>query len=591
MSHKNTPSNPYPISTLIIALGFAVIMGWLLQACVQTKPAKQNQASRSTIPAPTTKAPKTPSQIRSHSQAKSQKPILPTAKPKVKSQPIHTTQASQHTQSTTTTQKPSTPNPRAPQSTQSTQSTQALESTSTDFSQPIADQADLTEVDSTPLPLNIKAKDILNTPTIKDSHQNITAKKSLDSGFTFVELYGPTGDLRARLSFKGEVLDGISTAYQNGQVAREIPYKDGQIDGIVITHIPPDKRLESSYKNGKKHGKTILYYQDTPISSKTYYNGILHGTLETALDLTDSATYKNTNSLTHYHYGKKQGESIGYANGNIVFKQYYRNDVLQGQTQTYGENAIIKISRHYHNGLLHGEEIVYNYPEETPMYKSHYEFGVLISPYENYEANGAIYYSIAPKDKSSTITQSQHTDTQELWHYANSQQVALQITKDPHQKRVQIFYKNGVLASDSIITATQASISYYTQDALLESKVLYNASSPVKTTWHYTPQGQLLTKSQESPAKTITQSYRDGALESEVVVLESEERTIQKGFFPDGSLQFEHHYIEDTMIQGTLYDKNGRVIYSFPHTNQDMIFDEAFPNTAAKRRQKVLPNY
>ena len=45
------------------------------------------------------------------------------------------------------------------------------------------------------------------------------------------------------------------------------------------------------------------------------------------------------------------------------------------------------------------------------------------------------------------------------------------------------------------------------------------------------------------------------------------------------------------MIQGTLYDKEGKVAYSFSHTSKDMIFDEAFPNTAAQRRIKVLPNH
>ena len=578
MNQQNT-THRYAHHTLVLSTICAIIIGLSLQACMHSTPtkaqpqasSKQTRASKpeQAAPARTTKPKTTPKSAQSQAANPPKSAQAHPQKPQ--------TQKNPDTPAQKTNTNNNTLNERTPESTESTESTESMES--------------MESMESAPLPLNIKAKDILSSPTLNDNHQHITAKKSFDSGFTFVELYGPAGDLRARLSFKNDVLDGVSTAYQNGQIAREIPYKNGQIDGIVITHIPPDKRLESSYKNGKKHGKTILYHQGTPISSKDYNNGILHGTFETALDLADSSTYQNTNSLTHYHYGKKQGESIGYANGKIVFKQHYNKGVLQGQTQTYGENAIIKISRNYYNGFLHGEEIVYNYPQETPAYKSHYELDVLVAPYENYEANGATYYSIAPKDKAHPVIKGKSTDTQELWLYEASQQVALEITKDSGHKRVRIFHQNGALASDSTITPTQASGSYYTQDSHLESKVLHNASAPLRTTWHYAPQGQLLTKSQESPAKTITQSYRDGALDSEVVVLEGEEITIQKGFFPNGALQFEHHYIEDTMIQGTLYGKDGKVIYSFPHTSKDMIFDEAFPNTAAKRRAKVLPSH
>lgn len=560
MVHQNT-THCYARHTPVLLTICAIIIGLSLQACMHSTPAKtQLQTSRleQMVSAHSTKPKSAPKSTQSQATNPPKSTQTPPQKPQA------------HKSPDTPAQKINTNNNNATHE-------RGLES---------AESAEFI-----PLPLNIGAKDILSSSTLKDDHQHITAKKSFDSGSTFVELYGPAGDLRARLSFKNDVLDGISTTYQNGQITREIPYKNGQIDGIVITYIPPDRRLESSYKNGKKHGKTMLYHQGTPISSKDYDNGILHGTFETALDLADSSTYQNTNSLAHYHYGKKQGESIGYANGKIVFKQHYDKGVLQGQTQTYGENAIIKISRNYYNGFLHGEEIVYNYPQQTPAYKSHYELGVLVAPYENYEENGSTYYSIAPKDKAHSIIKGKSTNTQKLWLYEASQQVALEITKDSRHKRVRIFHQNGALASDSTITPIQASSSYYTQDSRLESKILHDASAPLRTTWHYTPQGQLLTKSQESPEKTITQSYKDGILDTEVVVLEGEEITIQKGFFSNGALQFEHHYVEGTMIQGTLYDKEGKVAYSFSHTSKDMIFDEAFPNTAAQRRIKVLPNH
>lgn len=494
--------------------------------------------------------------------------------------------------------------PDSPESTQA-ESNPLDSAAPSDPAQDGALDTDSSDLIYTPLPLQIKPQDILSAQALKDSQQNITLQKTTnESGFTIVEVYDSAKVLRARLSFKNGALEGISQAYKNGQVAREIPYKNGLVDGVVITYLAPDRRMESSYKAGKKHGGTIIYHNDTPIITKEYRDGVLHGMVEASLQDSGQASQasESSKSRTQYRAGKKQGESIGYTDDRVVFRQYYDKGMLQGQTQTYGENEIIKISREYKNDLLHGEEIVYSYPQQTPLHKSHYELGMLISPYEIFDNTGGSYFSMKPSGQT-TSAQAESKDlivskqqasaqnsAQELWLYDNGQS-AMEITRESSSTHVRTFYKSGTLASDYTITRAQASGSFYAPDSQLESKILYTITpdSVSKTTWIYAPKEVLRTKSQELSSASITQTYRNGVVDSEIATMEDREITIQKRFFPNGKLEFEHKYIEDKMVQGTLWGENGAIIYAFPHASEDMIFDEAFPNTAAKKRAQVFP--
>ena len=87
----------------------------------------------------------------------------------------------------------------------------------------------------------------------------------------------------------------------------------------------------------------------------------------------------------------------------------------------------------------------------------------------------------------------------------------------------------------------------------------------------------------------MIQSYNNNLLENEIIWLEDQEITIQKGFYPNQSLEFEHYYKNGKMISGTLYDTSHRIISSFTYSSQDEIFDEAFPHTAALKRDKTIP--
>lgn len=453
---------------------------------------------------------------------------------------------------------------------------------------------DLSQSTNTPykiLPLQIHFNDIINTTTLRDNDQSITLKQSTQEDFVLIEVFDSNGNLRATLSFKNNLLEGVSRAYRNGQILREVPYKAGLIDGIMHTYIletQPQTHIEESYKAGKKHGATKVYYGNKLVSIKEYTNGMINGVVTTYPNTTSHNNQAFT-TKTHYQAGNKEGESSGYAQGEIIFKQHYYKDFLQGETQTYGQGGILKITRHYNGGLLDGEEIVYDYPSQNPLYKSHYMLGILISPYENYPTNASPYYSLKPQDSKNPITKDIVNSNQylEIWRYTNDQ-VALEIIQSPNQtKRIRSYQKDGQLMSDFTLSATQASGTFYANTSIKESTILYAPRN--KTVWLYNADGSLRTKTQEIPAKNITQTYRNDILISEIIWLEGQEVTIQKGFFPNGALEFEHHYVENIMIRGVLYARNGTKIYEFTHTSQDAIFDEAFPNTAALKRAKVIP--
>ncbi|OBV29939.1 hypothetical protein BKN38_09985 [Helicobacter sp. CLO-3] len=473
-----------------------------------------------------------------------------------------------------------------------------------------------------PLPLQIKFDDLISAQSLRDNNQLITLKRADNGDFVTIEVFDAEGNLRATLSFKNNLLEGISKAYKNGQVVREVPYKQGLIDGVMITYsdsgASDPRRVETAYKAGKKHGASKIYQNENLISLREYQNGVLHGIAETHLDPSTSASESGASmTRTHYRNGSKEGKSSGYANGKLVFEQTYQNDFLQGQTKTYGHGEITKIIRHYQWGLLNGEEIVYDYPSQRTLYRSSYALGVLVAPYANYQNNAIAFYSMRPNDKdtkihkdsakagvdssvagsrkdssaidSSALDSSVAGSSAEIWRY-ESGQIALEIAQDSADsttKRVRSYRKDGSLISDFSISASRASGSTYTKDSRLESKITSERDS--KTTTLYNADGSIRSISQEMPAKNITQTYKNSRLANEIVWLEGQEITIQKGFFPSGALQFEHTYIDGVMIQGVLYGANGAKIYEFGYSSQDVIFDEAFPQTAALRRAKVLP--
>lgn len=441
---------------------------------------------------------------------------------------------------------------------------------------------------------------------LMDGNEEIYLKSKQKDGFQIIDIYDTQNNLRATLSFKNKIPEGISKAYNKGQLLREIPYKSGQIDGVMKTY-KGNLYIEESYQNGKKHGPTKIYNSNTLIALKTYSNDVLNG---------ESQEYSKNGELTlkaTYQNGKKHGLFQGFSNNKLVYAQEYENDFLQGESRTYGENEVLKIQRFYKNGLLDGEEKIYEYPTKKLISSAIYKNGVLLEPYKNYiydkndKRMNAIYnlsdnknaslpkdwqyeifYTLKPLDDF--FTNSLVLDSESFYIYRNGGK-AFEKEQKNNQTIIKTYYQHSdptknQIESYIIITPQSTTGTSYSPKGLILSRFQYAKDSHIIWTYH---NGILHTKSEKIPGKSIIQTYKNNRVESEIIWIETKNITIQKGFYPNQTLHFEHCYKDNVMIEGRIYDKNRKEIYGFSYFNEDEIFDIAFPQTAAIKRKKVMP--
>ena len=428
-----------------------------------------------------------------------------------------------------------------------------------------------------PLPLQLSYNELAKSSPRSDGNAILHLKKENEKGHQLIHIYDENGAILASLSFKNRQLDGISRIYKNGEVVKEVPYREGVLEGEVIS-ILRSTRTTQAYKNSKKEGASITYRNGAIIAKKHYKNDILNGEnlFFDAQNIVIKTTYVN---------GRKNGSSSGYARDNLVFLQSYVDDFLSGEAKTYGQNAILKISRFYKDGVLDGEEIVYDYPSQKPLHKSLHKNGVLSSPYQNYDKE-QVYESIKPLDFANALSKDPPQGARETWRYPSGQ-----IAFVKNANKISTYHPNGTLASEFEISANGASGSTYNQNGVLESKVAYSRDSHIQ--WLYNADGKTLrTKNEKQRGKNILQTYKNGSLHKEIITIEGEDLTIYRVFFGGGGLpkiQSELYEKDKKVVGGKRYEPNGRVAFSYTFRSEDILFDEIFIYGAQERRAKILP--
>ena len=427
-----------------------------------------------------------------------------------------------------------------------------------------------------PLPLQLSYNELAKSSPRSDGNAILHLKKENEKGHQLIHIYDENGAILASLSFKNRQLDGISRIYKNGEVVKEVPYREGVLEGEVIS-ILRSTRTTQAYKNSKKEGASITYRNGAIIAKKHYKNDILNG--ENLFFDAQNIAIKTT-----YINGKKNGSSSGYARDNLVFLQNYVDDFLSGEAKTYGQNAILKISRFYKDGVLDGEEIVYDYPSQKPLHKSLHKNGVLSSPYQNYDKE-QVYESIKPLDFANALSNDPPQGARETWRYPSGQ-----IAFVKNANKISTYHPNGTLASEFEISASGASGSTYNQNGVLESKVAYSRDSHIQ--WLYNADGKTLrTKNEKQRGKNILQTYKNGSLHKEIITIEGEDLTIYRVFFGGGGspkIQSELYEKDKKVVGGKRYEPNGRVVFSYTFRSEDILFDEIFIYGAQERRAKIL---
>ena len=429
-----------------------------------------------------------------------------------------------------------------------------------------------------PLPLQLSYNELAKSSPRSDGNAILHLKKENEKGHQLIHIYDENGEILATLSFKNRQLDGISRIYKNGEVVKEVPYREGVLEGEVVS-ILRSTRTTQSYKNSKKEGASITYRNGIVIAKKHYKNDILNG--ENLFFDAQNIAIKTT-----YINGRKNGSSSGYARDNLVFLQNYVDDFLSGEAKTYGQNAILKISRFYRNGVLDGEEIVYDYPSQKPLHKSLHKSGVLSSPYQNYDKE-QVYESIKPLDFANALSKDSPQGARETWRYPSGQ-----IAFVKNANKISTYHPNGTLASEFEIVANGANGSTYNQNGVLESKVAYSRDSHIQ--WLYNADGKTLrTKNEKQRGKNILQIYKNGSLHKEIITIEGEDLTIYRVFFGGGGsspkIQSELYEKDKKVVGGKRYDSNGKVAFSYTFRSEDILFDEIFVYGAQARRAKILP--
>ena len=430
-----------------------------------------------------------------------------------------------------------------------------------------------------PLPMQISYNELAKSSPRRDGNAILHLKKDNQQGFQLINIYDENGEILAILSFKNRQLSGISKIYKNGEVIKEVPYENGVLSGEVVSQIGKI-RTTQIYKNSKKEGVSTAYRNGVVIGKKSYKNDILNGE-----NLFFDA--QNIAVKTIYINGKKNGSSSGYVGNNLVFLQHYVDDFLSGEAKTYGQNGILKITRFYKNGVLDGEEIVYDYPSQKPLHRASHKNGVLISPYQNYDKE-QVYFSIKPLDFANALSKDS-TSTGEVWRYPSGQ-----IAFEKKGNNIKTYHLNGALASEFDIQENGANGSTYNQHNMRESKISYLPNS--HTQWLYNADGKTLrTKNEKQRGKNILQTYKNGILHKEIITIEGEDLTIYRVFFSGTSstnaprVQAELYEKDKKVVGGKRYDINGKVVFSYTLRSEDMLFDEIFTYSAQTRRAKILP--
>lgn len=426
-----------------------------------------------------------------------------------------------------------------------------------------------------PLPLQLSYNELAKSSPRSDGNAILHLKKENEKGHQLIHIYDENGAILASLSFKNRQLDGISRIYKNGEVVKEVPYRDGVLEGEVVS-ILRSTRTTQTYKNSKKEGASTTYRNGAIIAKKHYKNDILNG--ENLFFDAQNIAIKTT-----YINGRKNGSSSGYARDNLVFLQNYVDDFLSGEAKTYGQNAILKISRFYKDGVLDGEEIVYDYPSQKPLHKSLHKNGVLSSPYQNYDKE-QVYESIKPLDFANALSKDTPQGARETWRYPSGQ-----IAFVKNANKISTYHPNGTLASEFEISASGASGSTYNQNGVLESKVAYSRDSHIQ--WLYNADGKTLrTKNEKQRGKNILQTYKNGSLHKEIITIEGEDLTIYRVFFGGSSpkIQSELYEKDKKVVGGKRYEPNGKIAFSYTFRSEDILFDEIFIYGAQERRAKIL---
>lgn len=274
----------------------------------------------------------------------------------------------------------------------------------------------------------------------------LSSMELLDSEVVKEIIYKENGDF----SYENHEKDGykildIYPVNPSGKI-KKVYFTDGIIDRVEQYHVNEKLEYNMGYKNLKPHGKCIYYDIYGRIRRTEKYSlGVMQKVFDDTIYYEDDKTTKlhgkktfafsdGGKAIEEYKDGKKNGESeIYYANGKLMergsfvnnleegkFVEYYengqlaiesswRNGLLEGKREEWRKNGIKVSEQNYKNGLLDGTSVFYNEKGDKTL-ESSYKANKVNGAQKSYRDNIMVLYREYKDGKLHGVTKYYHKD-------------------------------------------------------------------------------------------------------------------------------------------------------------------------------------
>ncbi len=310
------------------------------------------------------------------------------------------------------------------------------------------------------------------------------------------------GKLELEIPRKNGLYDGVTRKYYpNGQLEKETPCTDDNIDGPEKAYYENGKlQYVAPYVDGKLNGNYTEYYENGKVKAiSPYVNGKLNGIKKEYAD--DGALSYEGN----YEFGNRTGlVKWYYAHGKLSEDAMYKNDSVQGIVHWYDTNGKVQYTATYKN-----DEIIDGKFKSDPDDDGDYSIGT----YKNGALNGTMYWYYADGKVETEVT---YVDGLaqgiKKGFYENGKPKFTQAMKDDDVNGIAIFYK---------------------PDGSVDYKCVYDLGIPVS--------GIERSNFEKGGEGAYTEATYDN----------SKLNGSFKWFYPDGKLECQCIYVNDSVLSGT----------------------------------------
>ena len=178
--------------------------------------------------------------------------------------------------------------------------------------------------------------------------------------------------------------------YSSGSVKAIKNFKNGKLEGdsFFYSSVGTLEKI-ASYKNGSKTGSETEYYDNgSPKAYREYVNGVQNG-LEYNYD--DTGLLK---TVFTYKYGAKNGEAYKFSDSIIIEKEFYANNKLEGEAQSFYANGKKKSSGTFKNDYRDGKWLWYH-PDGELKLEETYISGKVLGDIKGFFPDGSVERNIS----------------------------------------------------------------------------------------------------------------------------------------------------------------------------------------------------